>query len=199
VSLFKNRYPDVDLSLTEGEPEDTVPELKRGEFDLAVVFDYAGVGQLEGGLDCIHLLDDALLAVIPADHPLARKRKIPLEELADEPWVGGCGGGFCNAMLVRCCNEAGFEPGIAFESSDHNVLMGLVAAGVGVTLLPELATRVIHPGVAIRPLTGPTPLRNIYAATPADSYRSPATEAMIEVLKEVAGEFKAAQNGAAKR
>jgi DNA-binding transcriptional LysR family regulator len=191
VSLFKERYPAVELTLAEGEPEDTVPALKRGEFELAVVFEYGvGIGDLEEGLDVIHLLDDALFAVLPQDHALARRQTVPLEALSDEPWVSGCGGGYCHAMLVQCCNEAGFTPGVAFESSDHNVLMGLVASGVGVTLLPELATRIPHPGVEIRALAGPTPMRHIYAATPANSYRSPATKAMIEVLEEVAAGFR---------
>jgi molybdate transport repressor ModE-like protein len=199
VSLFSKRYPDVELTLAEGEPEDTVPALKRGEFDLAVVFEYgAGIGDLEDGLDCIHLLDDELMAVLPADHPLARKKTIRIEALADEPWVSGCGGGFCHAMLVQVCSEAGFQPNFGFESNDHYVLMGLVAAGVGVTLLPELALRIPHPGVEVRDVVGPKATRHIYAATPAESYRSPATEAMIEVLQTVADEFEAERARAAR-
>jgi molybdate transport repressor ModE-like protein len=202
VSRFRQRYPDVELTLTEGEPEETVPALKRGEVDLAVVFEYrVGVGDLEQDLDCIHLLDDALMAVVPADHPLAGKKEIPLEDLAADPWLSGCGGSYCNAMVVHYCQEAGFEPNTTFHSSDHNVLMGLVAAGVGVTLLPELALEIAHPGVEVRPLAGPTRVRHIYAATPAQSYCSPATEAMIEVLHAVAGEFQAAlrKDGALQR
>ena len=85
VSLYRERHPEVELSLTEGEPDDTVPRLKRGEFDLAVVFDYShgtGGDQVLEGLDCIHLLDDPLLVVVPADHPLAQRKAIRLEELA---------------------------------------------------------------------------------------------------------------------
>ena len=91
------------------------------------------------GLDCVHLLDDPMSVVLPANHPLAARKAVRLERPGGRAWVGGCGGGVCSAMLVDACADAGFQPNIAFESDDHNVLVGLVAAGVGVALLPELA------------------------------------------------------------
>jgi molybdate transport repressor ModE-like protein len=194
VSLYRARHPEVELSLAEGEPHETIPRLKRGEFDVAVVCNYThgtGGGDVLEGLDCIHLLDDPLLAVVPAGHSLAERKAIRLDHLANETWVAGCGGGICNAMLYEACAEAGYRPPVAFESDDHNVLIGLVASGVGVTLLPQLAARTVPPGVAVRPVTGSEPLRRIFAATPADAYRSPATEAMIEVLREVSGPYAA--------
>jgi DNA-binding transcriptional LysR family regulator len=188
VSLFTQRYPEVELSLSEREPEESLPALKRGEFDLAVVFQYSnstGDGELLDGLDCIHLLDDPVFAVLPLRHGLARRKSIRLDELEGESWVGGCMGGVCNSMLQDWCREAGFQPRLTIESNDHNVQMGLVAAGVGVTLLPELALRIAHPGVAVRRITRPRPMRHIFAAVTSGGYCSPATEAMIEILKSV--------------
>ena len=75
--------------------------------------------------------------VLPADHPLTRRKTIRLDELAEEAWVGGGEGGVCNAMVVDWCADAGFEPNIAFESDDHNVLIGLVAAGSGSPSCPS--------------------------------------------------------------
>jgi molybdate transport repressor ModE-like protein len=200
VSVFKQRYPEVELSLSEGEPEDTVPALKRGESDLALVFKYsnspAGNDLLEG-LDCIHLLDEPVFVVLPVDHPLAERKSIRLEQLAGEAWIGGCQGGVCNNMLRDWCLAAGFQPSVTLESNDHNVQVGLVAAGVGVTILPELALKVPHPGVALRPITRPSPMRQIYAAVPEEAYCSPATEAMIEVLESVAEPYKHQRRAAA--
>jgi DNA-binding transcriptional LysR family regulator len=200
VSLFTKRYPDVELRLAEREPEDSVPALKRGEFDLAVVFEYsnspAGTELLEG-LDCIHLLDDPVYAVLPVDHRLANRKSIRLAELEEESWVGGCLGGVCCSMLQDWCVEAGFQPNLTVESNDHNVQMGLVAAGVGVTLLPELALRIAHPGVAVRQIAKPRPIRHIFAAAPSDAYRSPATEAMIDVLQTVSKGFAQTPRAAA--
>jgi DNA-binding transcriptional LysR family regulator len=192
VSVYRGRYPDVELSLSEGEPNETVPRLKRGEFDLAVVCDYThGTGgrHLLEGLDCIHLLDDPLVAAVPDSHPLAARKAIRVDQLAENQWLAGCGGGFCSQMLSEACAEAGYRPNITFESDDHNVLIGLVASGVGVTLLPELAANP-RPGVALRPIVGSKPTRRIYAATAADAHCSPATDAMIEVLTEVSERFR---------
>jgi molybdate transport repressor ModE-like protein len=191
VSLYRDRYPEVELSLAEGEPHDTVPRLKRGEFDLAIVCDYThGTGgrELLKGLDCIHLLDDPLVAAVPAAHPLAARKAIRLNQLADNAWVSGCGGGFCHQMRDEACTETGFRPNIEFESDDHNVLLGLVASGVGVTLLPRLAASE-RAGVAVRPVAGSSPMRRVFAATAADAHRSPATEAMIEVLRSVSERY----------
>jgi molybdate transport repressor ModE-like protein len=192
ISLFGQRYPEVELSLTEGEPEDTVPALRRGESDLAVVFDYsdgAKRSELLEGLNCIHLLDDPVYVVLPANHRLARRKAIRLEELAGEPWVGGCCGGVCHDMLLDWCAGAGFRPNVSLETDDHNVQIGLVAGGVGVTLLPDLALRTAHPGVEVRAVAGSRPMRKIFAAVPSDAYRSPATDAMIEILEKVSARF----------
>jgi molybdate transport repressor ModE-like protein len=200
VSLYRARHPEVELSLTEGEPHDSVPRLKRGDFDVAVVCDYThgtGGSDLLQGLDCVHLLDDPLLAVVPAGHPLASRKAIRLEQLAKDTWVAGCGGGICNAMLEEACAEAGYRPPIAFESDDHNVLMGLVSSGVGVTLLPQLALRSAPAGVVVRPVANSDPTRRIYAATLSEGWRSPATEAMIEVLGTVSERFRTGSEAAA--
>lgn len=193
VALFSQRYPEVELSLSEGEPDETVPALRRGESDLAIVYHYSSDlegGELISGLDCMHLLDDPLHVVLPANHELAARKAIRLEDLAEEPWVGGCGGRVCHQMVVEACEAVGFKPNVAFESEDYNVLVGLVAAGVGTALLPELALRTRHPGVEVRPVAGSKPMRKIFAAVPEDAYRSPATEAMIEVLETVSERFR---------
>jgi DNA-binding transcriptional LysR family regulator len=100
-------------------------------------------------------------------------------------------------MLYEACAEAGYRPPVAFESDDHNVLIGLVASGVGVTLLPQLAARSVPAGVVVRPVAGSDPLRRIFAATPAEGYRSPAAEAMFEVLREVSERFAGVSRAAA--
>ena len=199
VSMYRQRHPDVELSLSEGEPHEAVPRLKRGDFDVAVVFEdsFRTGAEPLAGLDCVHLLDDPLCVVVPADHPFAGRKAIRLADLAGEAWVAGCGGGACQEMVVDACGRAGFEPKVAFESDDHNVLVGLVASGVGVALLPALAVRTAQPGVAVRPVAGATPIRRIHAARSADAYCSPATEAMLEVLSTVSERFRSTSSVAA--
>ena len=160
--------------------------------DLILTYDYEGVPHdLDGELDLVHLLDERVNVALPDGHPRAADEVVRLADLAEESWVSGTESGSCREMVRRACLAAGFEPKIAFSSYDYQILQGLVAAGVGITLLPELALAGRHPGIQIRPLSPAAPARRVWAATLAGSYCSPATEAMIEVLRESASAFGA--------
>src|SRR5919198_233680 len=178
--------------LTEAEPEDSLPRLRRGEFEVALIYDYGLDESLTDGVDLVQLLDDPLYLVLPPDHPLAGRRSIKIEDLADEPWVSGCRDGHCHEMLMRTCQNAGFEPNLAFFTNDTQVQIALVAAGVGVTLAPELGLRNVAHEIAVRAVAPQEPARRVLAAVPSADYCSPATEAMTAVLKEVAADFPAA-------
>jgi DNA-binding transcriptional LysR family regulator len=90
------------------------------------------------------------------------------------------------------CREAGFEPNVAFEADETLAAQALVAAGVGVTILPQLALTTVHPGVVARRLSD-APVRRIWAARLEGSYASPASEAMVQTLEDVAEEFREAR------
>jgi DNA-binding transcriptional LysR family regulator len=95
--------------------------------------------------------------------------------------------------LVRLCLGAGFEPRVTFESDDYETVQGLVAAGVGVALIPRLALTHVHPGVVIRSLDPRRPVRHVVAATPDSAGASPAARAMLEILSDVSREYAAAR------
>jgi molybdate transport repressor ModE-like protein len=106
--------------------------------------------------------------------------RLRLAELADETWIAGCDR--CRAHLLHACAEAGFAPRIAFATDDHVAVQALVAAGVGVALLPSLGLRAARrPDVAVRELAG-RPVRSVYAVTPRAARRPPAVQAMLEQL-----------------
>jgi molybdate transport repressor ModE-like protein len=190
---FTTRYPDVKLELREAEPEVSLPDLKRGEADVALIYDYELV-EAEPGRDVEYhlLLEDRMWAALPKGHPLARKPAITLDELAEEPWLRGQCDGACRQMVTLACREAGFEPQVSYESDDYAVLQGLIAAKLGVTLLPDLALTALHPGVEVVAVKPKPPLRRVWAATLTPGSRSPAAEAMVEILV-AAGERFAAQ------
>jgi len=87
-------------------------------------------------------------------------------------------------LFLRACHDAGFEPRIAFQNDDYPAILGFVAAGVGVALIPDMVARGVRDDVVVRQLDPPAPPRPILAALPA-GYRSPAAVAMIEVLRDV--------------
>jgi DNA-binding transcriptional LysR family regulator len=162
VATFRRRHPDVELSMAEGEPEDTIPRLKAGDLDLALIFDYHEVPlAADADLERTHLVDDVVDVVLPRGHPLAARRTVKLEELADEHWICGCSRSSCAVMIHRSCSEAGFEAKVGFESDDYQVVQALVAANVGVTMLPRLCLTTVHPEVEVRSLGRAAPVRRV--------------------------------------
>ncbi|HEV2075869.1 MAG TPA: LysR family transcriptional regulator [Thermoleophilaceae bacterium] len=196
IAVFNRRYPDVELSLAEAEPYDSLPVLKAGGFDLAVVFDYTPFGEdRDAEIERVHLLDDVMHAALPREHPLAGRPRVRLADLAGDSWINGVR--TCGEFMTQVCVAAGFEPQVTLESNDYATMQGLVAAGVGVTLIPDLVLATgVNPGVAVVPFAGRPPVRRIWAAAPASGYRSPATAAMIEILGEVCESFPARLKGA---
>jgi len=191
VAAFRGRHPDVELSMVEAEPDDAQDRLRGGEIDLALVYDFEPVpGTLGADLELFGLIDDRYEAVVAKDHPLARRPRLKMADLGEDPWIASsprCG---CRAIAERACSDAGFEARVAFEADETMSAMALVAAGVGVTIFPRLALNPIHPGVVARSLGRDAPVRRIWAARLADGYRSPASEAMVQILVDVAEEFR---------
>ncbi len=194
IAMFSRRHPAVELSLIESEPEDALPRLKEGELDVAVVFEYDPLpgGAYEpsyDGLDLRPLLEDPMYVALPPEHRLAGRARVRLEELATDAWAQGDSQGMCGAMHLSACKGAGFEPRITFGSDDYNVVQGLVAAGVAISLLPEMALANCREDIVVRELERP-PVRHVMAATLTGAYRSPATAAMLDVLEEVAEDYR---------
>ena len=189
IAAFRQEHPAVELSMTMSEPEDCVPLLRSGELDLGIVFESA-VTQADDGIERVHLLEDPMYLVLPRDHPLANRRRVRLADLAGEAWIGGQPDCECNRLISRACAVAGYEPRIAFETDDYTAMQGFVAAGVGVSLIAELGLTTVRDDIVVRDLGRDTPVRQIFAATLADGYRSPATQAMVEILRGVASRYE---------
>jgi DNA-binding transcriptional LysR family regulator len=195
IACFRDRHPAVELALVPAEPEDALAMLRAGEVDVALDIRAPFIGPRDDGIERTHLLDDPLYVALPVEHPLAGKRTLKLEDLAEEPWIlastGNCPD---SSIFLRACQKAGFEPQIAFNSDDYPAIQGFVAAGVGVSFLPDLALITVRDDVVIRSLGPRPPVRRIFAATLADSYRSPAKQAMLDILVEVGAEFAGARS-----
>jgi DNA-binding transcriptional LysR family regulator len=190
IATFSASHPDVELTLVEGEPEAIVPRLRAGELDLALLFEFAGETLMAQDMTRTELLEDPMYLALPVAHPLAAKRRLRLEDLAEQAWVQTSRASPCARHVVRSCHAAGFEPNVAFESDDYQTVQGLVAAGVGVALIPELALSVVREGIAIRALSPAPPLRHVLAAAPAGARLVPAAPAMLGILEAAARRLK---------
>jgi len=190
LAEFGDRHPNVRLTVTEAEPEDSLPRLRAAEVDVAVVFDYPMLPRTEErDIDRILVLTESMYLALPRDHPLAEKHIVRLMDLANETWLCGVCPSSCGDVVKQACREAGFEPRIGLESDEYQVLQAYVAAGLGFTLLPDLALPALRGDLVIRPTIPQAPKRQVWAATRAEGARSAATVAMVTVLRELGARF----------
>ena len=190
IAIFRAQHPEVELTLAEGEPEEMAPRLSAGEFDIALLFEFEGTSQSLGpDLSRLELFEDPMFLALPADHPLARRRTLRLENLRAEAWIQTSASSPCARHVVRSCHAAGFEPIVSFESDDYQTVQGLVAAGVGVALIPKLALSGAREDIAIRALSPASPVREVVAAPPDGTRLTAAAAAMRQILTDVATRF----------
>jgi DNA-binding transcriptional LysR family regulator len=197
IASFRARYPAVELEIVMADPTDSVPRLLRGELDLALTHDplVASAQNQDGGgsepeaaqmaIELVHLFDDPMYVAMPPGHRLAGKVTLQLASFAKDSWMLATSNTCPDSKLfLRACHAAGFEPHIAFQNDDYHAILGFVAAGVGVALIPDMVVRGIREDVVIRELDPPPPSRPIQALLPR-GYRSPPAAAMLEVLRDV--------------
>ena len=191
VSDFTRKHPKVKLSVTDAEPEISVPRLRAGELDVAITFDYPTVPEPdERDIERTLLLTESMHVALPLGHRFADRAKVKMTDLADEDWLSGGCPSSCGLIVARACRDAGFEPRIGLESDDYHVLQGYIAAGLGVTLLPDLALSTLRADVVVRPTDPPAPMRRVWASTRKS--RSAATDAMLRCLVTAGETFAAA-------
>jgi len=178
-------HPEVHVTLVEAEPPEAWASVREGGADVALVFGYEGPPPDDGDLTWLPLTVEPVDLVLPPGHPAGRHRAVRLAELADETWIGGCPR--CRQHLVDRCRDAGFEPRLSHETDDYVAVQALVAAGLGVTLLPRSALRAFrHADVVVRssPSLGDRHVGLVYRP---GAEQVPATRAFVERLVEVVG------------
>jgi DNA-binding transcriptional LysR family regulator len=192
ISEFRREHPAVEVRLIEVDPDEATDALRAYELDLALVYQFPLEPATDlDGLDYLPLLDDRLNVALSSDHRLAKRKRLRLSELANEPWVQGVYRGATAGVLPAACRAAGFEPRIVFRSDDHMAVQGSVAAGLGVAVVPALTLATARRDIVIRPLEveGDLLRREVGLALRARSLRPPAVSAMVDVLKAVGPAF----------
>jgi DNA-binding transcriptional LysR family regulator len=191
IATFRASHPGVEVTLAEGEPEEMVPRLRGGEFDLALLYEFSRTSEkLGAGMRRVDLLEDPMHVALPAGHRLAEKPKLRLADLRNEAWIQTSAASPCAKHVVRSCHEAGFEPTISFESDDFQTVQGLVAAGVGVALIPALALSSVRDDITIRELRPRAPVRTVLAATARTESVTPAVATMLDILRTTAARYE---------
>lgn len=142
VAQFRKAHPGVKFRLRQGTYSSLLRDVISGEIDLSFVSPFPEAhDQVTGEL----LLTEELYAVVPVNHPLAEREEIRLDELSGDPFVMFSDAYSLRSIVLDACRTAGFVPQIGFEGEETDTIRGLVAAGLGVGLLPEMALTEISP------------------------------------------------------
>jgi DNA-binding transcriptional LysR family regulator len=180
LARLRAEHPDLTVTAREHEPEDGLSLLRSGELDLLVSETYEGIAPAPaGGLDQHLLLTEPLLLVLPADHPGGER--VDLRRLRAADWIGGMAGTQFAAALEQACRSAGFAPRIAHRADDATLHHALVAAGLGVGLLPELACTPAAGVRYARPKPA-APRRQVWGLVRRGAAGRPAIAAALEAL-----------------
>ncbi|MFF2662182.1 LysR family transcriptional regulator [Kitasatospora sp. NPDC058032] len=176
---LRERCPDLDVRLLESDPYPAAELVARGEVDLALVQDWPTVPlPLQEGLSRMELGADPVDLLVPAGHPLAGLAVVPVERLPGQRWTSVPSGNICHDWLVRTLREAGEEPDVHYQVGEFETQIALIAAGLGVGLVPRLGRAALPPGVVARPVV-PEPARRVFALWRSQASRRPAiTEAL---------------------
>jgi DNA-binding transcriptional LysR family regulator len=173
------RHAELSCTIQEREPEDGIPLLRSGELDLLVSESYDDVEPAPtGGLDSHLLVSEPLLLALPEDD--RAREPIALRERHDAAWIGGLPGTQYATAIDVACRAAGFEPRIVHRADDASLLQALIAARLGIALIPALART--RTDIRFCTATPAPPRRHIWALARRGAARRPALAAVLAAI-----------------
>ncbi|MFF2211502.1 LysR family transcriptional regulator [Streptomyces antibioticus] len=179
------RHPGLDARLTEVDPHLSVGLVARGALDLAVAHDWdIAPLPVPPGVEQAVIGDDPCTLLVPEAHAFAGRASVRREELGGERWVCQPPGRVCHDWLVRTLRTAGHEPDIVHQADENPTLVALVAAGLGIGLIPRLGRGPLPAGVVEVPLD-PAPVRRLYALWRTGAAGRPSITETVRVLREL--------------
>ena len=187
VAALRRDHPALQLAVDDLEPADSLAALRLAELDLAVVHEYPFAPRTRHpGLVFTDLAQDPLHVAVPASDPLAARSVVRLADLAGATWIAGHEGTACHDIVIRAGRAAGFEPAIAGRTNDFTLVYELVAAGLGVSLIPGIAAEPDRRGCARCRWSSPALTRHIFAAVRAGSESRPSVAAALDYMQKAA-------------
>ncbi|MGF7049879.1 LysR family hydrogen peroxide-inducible transcriptional activator [Paenibacillus sp. DS2015] len=193
LPVFRRTYPDIEIALLEDSSMNLEKLTANGKTDLSLL----SLPLLEPSLAYEVIGEEKIDLAVPPDHPFALKyanhtlEPIQIEELKDESFIVLKKGQGFRKMTLDLCQQAGFEPKVVFESSNMETIQSLVAAGMGITLVPRFISRAPRTDFVpiYLPLAEPVPSRTLVVAYRRGRYLSKAAEAFIDSFKKSMNEL----------
>nr|WP_221462521.1 LysR family transcriptional regulator [Streptomyces olivoverticillatus] len=175
-------HPSLDSRLVEVDPHLSVGLVAQGAVDLTVTFEW-DINPLPApdGLERMRIGEDKCDVLVPRGHPLAGRAVLHGGDLAQQRWICQPPGTVCHDWLVRTLRASGNEPDLAYQAAENHTQMALVAAGLGIALLPRLGRGPLPPEVVSVPLE-PVPVRRLFAYWRAGAARRPAISETVRLL-----------------
>lgn len=177
LAQFRSAHPAVELRIEQGGTAQLLTHLELGEIDIAVVT--LPIPTRNHQIEI--LFDEPLVVVMQAEHPLASRPQIALSALSDEAFLLYPPGYEMHNVIIAACKAAGFTPRIALDGGDVALLLELAAAGLGVAIVPQLATRG-HEAVVARPLYAPSLTRQMALIQRSDRSNTVASRLLFQSL-----------------
>lgn len=181
LAVFHERHPGIELTVREHSSEELAEMLRDDTLDLAFL---SVTERVEShGLGLLQLVSEELVAVLPRDHRLAKRRRLRMADLKDEEFISYREGARLRELLVSAGREAGFQPQITLESNESSRIRRLVARGMGVAILPR--SDAVAPGaeVAVVALVDPELSRDITLAWRAERRHPPAVAEFLALAR----------------
>jgi molybdate transport repressor ModE-like protein len=184
IARVRLQHPDTRVTVDEGAAGELPARVRSGELHLAVGFqDSAEPPHEPPGLERRDLFREQFSVALAPEHPLAERARVRLADLAGDDWTAASTDG----LIVRACRAAGFEPSLVSITRDQLAIRGLISRGLAVTLVPQLLAEPFG-DLAVRPIAGPAPSRDVYVLLPPGG-RHPLLAAALDALDTTAAQL----------
>jgi LysR family transcriptional regulator, hydrogen peroxide-inducible genes activator len=184
MQKIRKAIPDLGLMLYEYQTEELLKRLRDGEIDLGIM----ALPVMQDGLETRTLYEEAFTVALPNHHPLAAKSTIKVQDLKGQTLLLLEDGHCLRDQALEVCSRVDVREAEDFRATSLETLRQMVVAGLGVTLLPELAVESpfgSQRGLTIRQFTKPAPSRTVGAVWRKSSTREPAIAAVCDVVDAV--------------
>ena len=182
-------HPDLTIRLVEREPWEAIDLVATGQCDVALVHRWGHVSiDVPDHVERRTVGADVADLIVHRDHRLAEREVVTPHDLVDEDWIATFDGTICRQWLVRMHDTTGRRPRIAHESMEFESHLALVAAGLGVALIPRLGRATLGADVVAVGVADPVPTRELIVVHRRSMGDSPAVRAVIDALAECAAD-----------